>query len=106
MNKPQAKPGSPSSDSWLVPKKIEWEAVPLSPGWYAVKFPQVNDLSRDLGVWFAEVSDWLRAENIFNFSSWLHGRGKDKDRESVLFFFRDLYSARRVCWRFGGELHE
>ncbi|MDN3040727.1 hypothetical protein P2L35_13585, partial [Enterococcus faecium] len=74
-------------------------------GWYGTKFPLVHDESRVLDVWVAEACAWLRDRGIVQYSwCFAHGRAKDGERISPVFYFRTRFEALQFTWRFSGEL--
>lgn len=80
---------------------------PNPPGWDTVVFPKIHDQSVNLEIWWNQVNDWLEKEGLNpRFSCFAHAVGKKKgpDAVSPVFFFKDHMYARRLSWRFNGEL--
>jgi hypothetical protein len=80
---------------------------PTPHGWFTVVFPNVHDLEGEfhLSLWWNDAHDWMRAEGIKSFSTFVRGTGKKhRDVSSPVFFFRDRLDALKVVWRWSGEI--
>jgi hypothetical protein len=85
---------------------IEFER-PLCYGWTTVVFPQVHDENTVLEIWIADAFAWIDEHKINKlFWTFAHGKKKDGERISPMFFYKDRMDAIHMKWRFNGELVE
>lgn len=85
--------------------KLKFER-PAAHGWHSLVFPHINDLNYNVEVWIDDAFNWLDAKGISRrglFWCLAHGKGKETERVSPVFFFKDHWSAIQFKWRFSGE---
>ncbi|QBQ74512.1 hypothetical protein BcepSauron_132 [Burkholderia phage BcepSauron] len=88
------------------PRAIDFDYVDAH-GWYSVVFPRVHDEHLVIDTWLDDALSFVRQSGFTQYSwCFAHGRGKDGNRLSPVFYFRDRFEAARFSWRFSGTLKE